>query len=662
MFNKILIANRGEIACRIARSARALGIRSVAVYSDADRGAPHVDAADESRYIGAAPASASYLDGDKIIAAAGHTGAEAIHPGYGFLSENPDFAAACERAGSTFIGPSPEVIRSMGSKREAKALMANNGVPVVPGYDGTGDDKELATAAAELGFPLLIKASAGGGGRGMRLVENATNFADSLRSARREAVSAFGSDAVLLEKYIESPRHIEVQILGDQTGRVVHFFTRDCSVQRRYQKLIEEAPASDLSAEQIDTMHHAAVRAGEIAGYVGAGTVEFVVARDGAVHFIEMNTRLQVEHPVTEAITGEDLVAWQFKIAAGERLPEQDRITAGGHAIELRLCAEDSHKDFAPATGVITHFATPHNIRIDHGIATGVEVTPYYDSMIAKLIVSGADRDQALQGARAALAGTEVAGLTTNREFLRHILANTAFNKGGVDTHFIEQHSEDLIPPLAPVSDTALALATLYLVSHRQVHRAAGASVSSPWQLPDAFRLNLEHREVFTFHDDAAREYEVTLEHHSSDFTLALPSGSHACAIERCEPPELIIVVAEQRHRGHIIHVGATLEIFVGGEHFVLHHHDPLHATDKAEATAGDLSAPMPGTVLEVFVQAGDVVAAGAPLLLLEAMKIEHTITAPYDGTIDAIFVAAGDQIDVEGFTLAAMSPSDPQD
>jgi 3-methylcrotonyl-CoA carboxylase alpha subunit len=368
MLKKILIANRGEIAVRIIRTARELGIATVAVYSDADAAAPHVQLADEAVHIGAAPATASYLDSGKIIDAARTTGAEAIHPGYGFLSENADFAAACATAGITFIGPSAEVIRMMGSKREAKALMERNGVPVVPGFFGDVTDDELALQAREIGFPVLIKASAGGGGRGMRLVKSADAFADALNSARREAKSAFADDSVLLEKYIERPRHIEVQIFGDQHGNVIHLFERDCSVQRRYQKLIEEAPAEHLSEDQRETLYRAAVLAGTAAGYVGAGTVEFVVDEAGHVYFIEMNTRLQVEHPVTEMITGLDLVALQLRIAAGESAPAQAAITARGHAFELRLCAEDADRDFAPSTGVITHFALPGGrVRVDHG-------------------------------------------------------------------------------------------------------------------------------------------------------------------------------------------------------------------------------------------------------------------------------------------------------
>lgn len=659
MLKKILIANRGEIAVRIIRTARELGIATVAVYSDADAQAPHVHLADEAVHIGAAPATASYLDVGKIIDAARATGAEAIHPGYGFLSENADFAAACAAAGITFIGPSADVIRTMGSKREAKALMERNGVPVVPGFFGDVSDDELAMQAQEIGFPVLIKASAGGGGRGMRLVRSAGAFADALNSARREAKSAFADDSVLLEKYIERPRHIEVQIFGDQHGNVIHLFERDCSVQRRYQKLIEEAPAEHLSAEQRETLYRAAVLAGSAAGYVGAGTVEFVVDETGNVYFIEMNTRLQVEHPVTEMITGLDLVALQLRIAAGEPAPAQDEITARGHAFELRLCAEDADRDFAPSTGMITHFAVPEgDVRVDHGVGAGLAISPYYDSMIAKIIVHGADRTAALARARAALEATRIVGVTTNRRFLHAILGHPGFVAGRVDTHFIDNESASLLTGPTTLDGDALNIAAAYLVASRQSRvNDASADPTSPWEIHDAFRLNLAHREVLMF-TAADASHAVTVEHaHDGPLVVASDWGRHVISIVARDGDELAVRIGSRRIRAHVVTNGADVHVFTQGQHYALKVTDPLHSGEDGDAAAGGLTAPMPGTVLEVFVEAGQRVEAGAPLLLIEAMKIEHTIAAPFDGTVTELRFKAGEQIPGEGVELAIMEP-----
>lgn len=659
MLKKILIANRGEIAVRIIRSARELGIATVAVYSDADAQAPHVELADEAIHIGAAPATASYLDVERIIDAARTSGAEAIHPGYGFLSENADFAAACATAGITFIGPSADVIRIMGSKREAKALMERNGVPVVPGFFGDVSDEELAARAREIGFPVLIKASAGGGGRGMRLVKSAEAFADALNSARREAKSAFADDSVLLEKYIERPRHIEVQIFGDQHGQVIHLFERDCSVQRRYQKLIEEAPAGHLSESQRETLYRAAVLAGSAAGYVGAGTVEFVVDEAGHVYFIEMNTRLQVEHPVTEMITGLDLVALQLRVAAGEPLPAQETITAHGHAFELRLCAEDAERDFAPSTGLITHFAVPEgDVRVDHGIGAGLAISPYYDSMIAKIIVHGPDRTAALARARAALEATRVVGVTTNRGFLHAILGHPGFVTGRVDTHFIEQESTTLLTGPTALDGDAANIAAAFLVASRDSQvNDPGADPGSPWEIHDAFRLNLAHREVFVFTAGDA-SHEVSVEH-ARDGALVVDSewGRHVIAIAAHDGSELAVRIGARRVRAHVVRNGADVHVFTRGQHYALNVTDPLHGSESDDTASGGLTAPMPGTVLEVFVEPGQHVAAGAPLLLIEAMKIEHTIAAPFDGTVTELRFRAGDQIPGEGVELAVMEP-----
>ncbi len=659
MFNKILIANRGEIAVRIIRTAKQLDIHTVAVFSDADAHAPHVQLADEAIHIGPSPAPQSYLDGDNIIDAAKRSGAEAIHPGYGFLSENAEFAAACERAGISFIGPSADVIRTMGSKRDAKVLMAEHGVPVVPGFFGEVSDKELAAEAEKIGFPVLIKASAGGGGRGMRLVHKGEEFAAALQSARREAKSAFADDTMLLEKYIERPRHIEVQIFGDTHGNVIHLFERDCSVQRRYQKLIEEAPAPALTEEQRAHIHNAAVTAGTAAGYVGAGTVEFVVDQGGDVYFIEMNTRLQVEHPVTEMITGQDLVALQLEVAAGARLPDQSEITASGHAIELRLCAEDADNDFAPSTGRISHFSLPAgDVRVDHGVETGFSISPYYDSMIAKLIVHADDRTTVLRKAITALGQTEVAGVTTNGDFLRRIVAHQSFVDGAVDTHFIENHQAELLGALSTPSDPVLALAALFLVASRDDAAGNNTELDSPWDISDAFRLNLHYRELILL-SNAGYEYAVGIEHHNSGhYVIELPSGAQKCVLERIESSNIAIRIGDVRHSGRVIVGGSTLDVFMSGRHYTLTGTDPLHVTQSEDAAAGGLAAPMPGTVLEVFVETGQEVTSGTPLLLIEAMKIEHTITAPFNGTITEIRFKSGDQITAEGVELVIMEAS----
>lgn len=656
MFNKILVANRSEIALRIMRSAQQLGVRTVAVFSDADSKAPHVDFADEAVHIGPSPASESYLVGAKIIAAAKHTGAEAIHPGYGFLSENADFAAACEDAGLCFIGPSAEVIRIMGSKRDAKALMQTHGVPVVPGFFGDVSDETLASEAEKIGFPVLIKASAGGGGRGMRLVHAAPEFLGALQSARREAKSAFADDSVLLEKYIERPRHIEVQIFGDTHGNIIHLFERDCSVQRRYQKLIEEAPASELTEGQRDHIHQAAITAGAAVGYVGAGTVEFVVDKAGDVYFIEMNTRLQVEHPVTEMITGRDLVALQLHVASGGALPLQTEITAHGHALELRLCAEDSARDFAPSTGTITHFSVPDDdVRIDHGIGAGLDVSPYYDSMIAKLIVHGDDRASAIKRAIHALERTEVAGVTTNREFLRRILNHPDFANGKIDTHFIDQHQSDLLAPAAPPSDSALVAAALFLAANRShANVTAKGEPDSPWLANDVYRLNLPNRERVHL-SVGENEQAIEVEHTKDGYGVELPAASYQCFVESLNGVDLALRMDGDRSRARVVKQDSRLDVFINAQHYTLTGRDPLHAEETDDAAGGNLAAPMPGIVLEVFVEVGQQLAAGSPIMLIEAMKIEHTITAPFDGVVSEIRFKAGDQITTEGVALAVM-------
>ncbi len=659
MFNKILIANRGEIALRIIRSAEQLGIRTVAVFSDADKFSPHVVSADEAIHIGASPAPQSYLAFDKIIAAAKRTGAEAIHPGYGFLSENADFAAACEQAGVCFIGPPANVIRTMGSKRDAKALMAKSGVPIVPGFIGDLSNEGLEAEAEKIGYPVLIKASAGGGGRGMRLVQSGNNFAAALLSARREAKSAFGDDSILLEKYIESPRHIEVQVFGDTHGNIIHLFERDCSVQRRYQKLIEEAPASQLTTAEQEQIQRAALTAAEAIGYVGAGTVEFVLDERGDVYFIEMNTRLQVEHPVTEMITGQDLVALQLRIASGGTLPDQSDICAAGHAIEVRLCAEDSARDFAPSIGTISHLTLPERrYRVDHGIAVGLDVSPYYDSMIAKLIVCAEDRAAAIKHAIRALEQSEVAGITTNRDFLLRILAHPNFATARVDTHFIDRHQCDLlVAPPHPDASAIVAAVLFLLTSRSQPGNVISSEPNSPWHRRDAFRMNLPNNEQVHINVDDVTQV-IAVEHLEDGFLLKLAQTSASCFVDSLNGAEIIFRMDAERFSARVVATGARMDVFLGGRQYVLGYQDPLYAETLDDAAAGGLAAPMPGVVLEVFVEVGQVLTAGTPIMLIEAMKIEHTITAPFDGLLNEICFKAGDQITAEGIPLAVMEPT----
>ena len=643
------------------RSAELLGVRTVAVFSDADTHSAHVDFADEAVHIGASPAAESYLAFDKIIAAAKRTGAEAIHPGYGFLSENADCAAACEHAGLCFIGPPASVIRVMGSKRDAKALMAKNGVPIVPGFVGDISDEGLAKEAEKIGFPVLIKASAGGGGRGMRLVHSGTEFAAALLSARREAKSAFGDDTILLEKYIECPRHIEVQIFGDTHGNIIHLFERDCSIQRRYQKLIEEAPASQLTTAERDQIQRAALTAAEAVAYVGAGTVEFVVDESGEVYFIEMNTRLQVEHPVTEMITGQDLVALQLHVASGAALPAQTEICATGHAFEMRLCAEDTARDFAPSTGTISHLALPERCyRVDHGIATGLDVSPYYDAMIAKLIVHAENRTAAIKHAIRALELTEVAGVTTNRDFLLRILTHPNFATARIDTHFIDQHQSDLFADLPPPSAAAIVVAVLFLLSRRSQSKAvASDEPNSPWRTHDAFRMNLPNREQAHI-NVADDEQVIEVEHLEDGFLLGLAETHTRCFVDSVNGAEIAVRMDADRFSARVIVDTSRIDVFLDGRQYVLGHRDLLQSEALDEAAASGLAAPMPGVVLEVFVEVGQELTAGSSIMLIEAMKIEHTITAPFDGYIHEIRFKAGDQITAEGVALAVMEPAAP--
>ncbi len=649
MFRKILIANRGEIACRVARTARRLGVATVAVYSEADRDALHVAMADEAVAIGPAPAREGYLVTERILAAARATGAEAIHPGYGFLSENADFAEACVKAGLVFIGPPASAIRAMGDKAASKALMEKAGVPVVPGFHGAEQgEKKLAKEAERIGFPVLIKASAGGGGKGMRIVERAADFSAALASAKREAAAAFGDDRVLIEKYLTRPRHIEVQVFADTKGNTVHLFERDCSIQRRYQKVVEEAPAIGLDPKRRSALCAAAVAAAKAVGYVGAGTVEFIVAGD-LFAFMEMNTRLQVEHPVTEAITGLDLVEWQLRVAAGETLPlAQDQIETRGHAIEVRLYAEDPARDFLPATGRLETLAPPPTgprVRIDTGVRQGDAITIHYDPLIAKLVVWGEDRAAAVRQLTSALARYRIAGLTTNREFLYRIATDPAYGAGEFDTGFIARHRSALLPAARLAPEAALAAASLARVLDQSAAaKAPGEGAGdpwSPWRRRDGWRLN-----GATYQDICWRDGEtirvVRVHYADTGYELEI-AGQRVGARAAWESEDSIaFAFGGTRRRADVLRHGDIVVVLLDGFEHRLHCVDPLAPTVVVDETGGRLTAPMPGKVIEVKTAAGRRVKRGEALLVLEAMKMEHTIVAPADGVVEGVHYAAG--------------------
>ncbi len=664
MFAKILIANRGEIACRIIRTARRMGIATVAVYSEADAEALHVGLADEARLIGPPAPRHSYLDGARIIAAARDSGAQAVHPGYGFLSENADFAEACTAACLVFIGPPPAAIRAMGSKAAAKALMAAHGLPVVPGYHGAEQDEGRLLAEAErIGFPVIIKASAGGGGRGMRVVVSAGEFARALDGARREAKGAFGDDSVLVERCLERPRHVEVQVFGDTHGNLVHLFERDCSIQRRHQKVVEEAPAPGLDIARREALGAAALAAARAAGYVGAGTVEFIAEGD-AFYFMEMNTRLQVEHPVTEAVTGIDLVEWQFRVAAGEALPlRQHEIALQGHAIEARLYAENPARGFLPATGTLDGLALPQGpgVRVESGVRPGDRVTPFYDPMIAKIIAWGEDREAARARLGRALADSAVVGVATNLGFLARIIADPEFAAGAVDTGFIERRRAALLMPPGPPPDLALAAAALTRLLARAEAAAAappgGADRFSPWAKRDGWRLNLAAAAQRFLFRCGAEERAVSASPAAGGWQLRLGERLAAASAERAPDGRLAVALDGVRRFVRVIEGGGGLAVFAAGESWQLEEVDPLMPPAGADVTAGRLTAPMPGRVVQLLVAAGDRVRQGQPLIVVEAMKMEHTIAAPRDGVVAAVHYAPGELVE-EGAELIALAPA----
>jgi 3-methylcrotonyl-CoA carboxylase alpha subunit len=650
MFRSLLIANRGEIACRVLRTAKyGMGLRTIAVYSDADAKALHVKHADLAVRIGSAPARESYLSIDRIIAAARETGAEAIHPGYGFLSENADFAEACQQAGLIFVGPPPPAIRAMGSKSEAKAIMAKAGVPLVPGYHGEAQGPaQLTKEAAKIGYPVLIKASAGGGGKGMRRVDSADQFQNALDAAKREAAAAFGDDRVLIEKYLTRPRHVEVQVFADTHGNVVHLFERDCSVQRRHQKVIEEAPAPDLDPKLREEMGAAAVAAARAIGYVGAGTVEFIL-EDGAFYFMEMNTRLQVEHPVTEMITGYDLVEWQLRVAAGEPLPaRQEGIEARGHAIEVRLYAEDPARDFLPAGGKLTFLQLPDD-RVENGVRAGDVIGVHYDPMIAKVISWGEDRPAALRRLRGALGACRIGGVITNLNLLLAIASHPEFAAGAVDTNFIERHRDALMGAGAP-PDEALGVAALALIHERRETAEREARYSgdpcSPWHQVTGWRLNGEARRSLSFLDPSGRRFEVMVHFRGDWFVMDLPRGAVEAEVARGAGGALTVRLGDQRFSAPALRDDDGVSVFVGERWWRLDVLDPLAGAGEGASGSGRLTAPMPGRVAAITVKPGDKVARGMTLMALEAMKMEHAIVAPADGVVAAVNYAIGDLVE----------------
>ncbi|MCL5043109.1 MAG: acetyl/propionyl/methylcrotonyl-CoA carboxylase subunit alpha [Gammaproteobacteria bacterium] len=626
MSQTLLIANRGEIACRIIRSARALGIHTVAVYSDSDRNAPHVQLADRAIALGGSRPADSYLSIDKLIAAARASGAEAVHPGYGFLAENAAFAEACSAAGLCFVGPSAAAISAMGSKSAAKALMAEAGVPLVPGYHAKDQSLPALRAAAEqIGYPLLLKASAGGGGKGMKVVRADSELDDALASAQREAQSAFGDPQLLLEKYLEHTRHIEVQMLADQQGHCVYLHDRDCSIQRRHQKVLEEAPAPGLSAELRRQMGEAAVRAAQAIDYVGAGTIEFLLDPDGQFYFMEMNTRLQVEHPVTEAITGLDLVAWQLRIAAGEAFPlQQAEIPCQGHALEVRLYAEDPQQDFLPASGSLTLYREPApgpGRRVDSGVHEGELISPWYDPMLAKLIAWGDNREQARMRLLAMLDETAVGGLKSNLRLLKQLLKHPAFTAGTLDTGFIPEHQAALLTPLAPLDERFWA-------------QAASAWLHS---LPDSPRADDPHSPWAQL----------------SGWQLGLPTAISLTLQQGEQQEQGCFRLSDLPSSGRYYRRGDQVFLPWDGDWLAVQQRDPLASRTQA-VPEGDLSAPMNGSVVRLLVQAGDRVSAGQTLLVLEAMKMEHSLRAPVDGMVSAVLCQEGAMI-TEGQTLISL-------
>jgi 3-methylcrotonyl-CoA carboxylase alpha subunit len=657
-FRTLLIANRGEIACRVIRTARAMGLRTVAVYSEADRGAMHVALADDAVLLGPARARDSYLNIERVIEAARQTGAEAVHPGYGFLSENAEFAQACASAGIVFVGPTAEMMIAMGSKSGSKALMEKAGVPLVPGYHGEAqDDATLAAAAQKVGFPVLVKASAGGGGRGMRIVRQASELAAAIVSAKREAKAAFGDDRLLIEKYVDNPRHIEVQVIGDSHGNLVSLFERECTLQRRHQKVIEEAPSPTLDAKQREAVSIAARKAAGAVNYVGAGTIEFV--SDGKdVFFIEMNTRLQVEHPVTELITGIDLVEWQLRVAFGEKLPlAQDQITMNGRAIEARVYAENPAKNFMPSVGTISTWRTPDGgdgLRIDAGYRTGDTVSPYYDAMLAKVIAWAPTRQGAIDRLNRGLEETDVRGIVTNIPFLSALVTHPAVRANKIDTGFIERELKALTPSQGAAGDLELAAAVAAILAEEA--NAARAEASSPWQTFGWMPVGRRQR-IFLFRAAQGAEQKVALHYGNGPSTLSIGSHEIAFASSASNDGGLDVTLDGVKSRTAAVVEGQDLYLRTRNGRFELHWVDPFGGETEEQVGEDKIVAPLPGTVVALLAQEGATLEKGAPILTLEVMKMEQTLRAPFAGVLRVIKCKVGDIVQ-EGVELAEVEPA----
>ena len=655
-FHRLLIANRGEIACRVARTARRMGLRTIAVYADAEARARHVSACDEALGIGGRTPAESYLRIDAIVAAARQCGAQAIHPGYGFLSENAEFAERCQAEGLIFVGPPAAAMRAMGSKSAAKTLLEHAGVPLTPGYHGDNQDaRHLEREAERIGYPVLIKASAGGGGRGMRRVDRHEDFAAALTSCRRESAASFGDDKVLVEKYLLRPRHIEIQVFADTHGNCLHLYERDCSVQRRHQKVLEEAPAPGMTAERRAAMGAAAVAAASAVGYVGAGTVEFIVAPSGEFFFMEMNTRLQVEHPVTEMITGLDLVEWQLRVAAGEPLPlTQQQLTMSGHALEARIYAEDPERGFLPSSGRLQYLSTPQasrHVRIDTGFGPGDEITPHYDSMIAKLIVWDETRELALARMQTALDEFRIVGVANNVAFLNRLVSTPTFAAADLDTGLIEREHEFLFPAAAaPPRDSWLAAAIATLL------RSRGSSWLSPWAASDGWRLGSRAHRALVFRAGDI-EKTVDVKYLAYGWELRIDNQLVTAAGTLADEATLSLTLDSHCSAVTVVQSGGSEFVFMNGCRHVLTHADPLTSTATAAANPAGLRSPMPGRVIELIATVGTDMPKGTALLVLEAMKIEHTIVAPSAGMLRAFRVAAGDQVS-EGTELVDFVPA----
>ena len=671
MFKKILIANRGEIACRVAETARRLAVQTVAVYSDADATAIHVAACDESIHIGGSAPRDSYLRWEAIIEAAKATGAQAIHPGYGFLSENEEFAKACAAAGLVFIGPPPSAIQAMGLKAESKQLMEKAGVPLVPGYHGADQDPDMLQREADrIGYPVLIKASAGGGGKGMRAVDRSEDFSAALASCKREAINSFGDDAVLIEKYVQRPRHIEIQVFGDSYGNYVYLFERDCSVQRRHQKVLEEAPAPGMTEDIRARMGEAAVAAARTVNYVGAGTVEFIVEQvdydkpeSMKFYFMEMNTRLQVEHPVTEAITGLDLVEWQLRVASGEKLPlAQADLKIQGHAIEARICAENPENNFLPATGTLQVYGLPpcatfsraeHGVRVDSGVREGDTISPFYDSMVAKLIVHGSTREEALARMDAALAQTHIVGLTTNVQFLRHIVTSRAFATAQLDTALIQRESAALFGQ----TKLGLPVVAAALLSHLMDQETRGFELPDsrgwvdPWTRRDGWRSHGPSLRSFMMQFRGEAHTVVLTRAHGGVLQLLIDGSSYELNFASTPSGALDVRVGTQRVVANVYQTGEVAHVFTAHGAAEITVVDALAHAGESRSDVGRLTAPMPGKVVSFAVKVGDSVTKGQPLAVMDAMKMEHLIAAPMDGVVAELLYAVGDQV-AEGAEL----------